>query len=1385
MDRDDSEATIAGRRPADTVVAGRYRLLSEIGRGSMGKVYRVEHVHTGEAFAMKVLGAHVETDASMVERFKREARTPALIKSDHVVKVIDADVAPELGGAPFLVMELLDGVDLEKYSAHAGKLPAADVVRILGQVARALDRAHAIGVVHRDLKPANVFMHRREDGVVVKLLDFGISKLAPTGEAARITASGAIMGTPLYMPPEQALGRSEIRPAADIWSLGMLAYRLLTGQTYWSAHSVAELMAAIVRDPVSVPTARHSELPAEFDAWFLRSCDRSPDERWSSAGEQITALAAALGLSTHASGLPGSEPDKTLRSADEAARAIETVVDVLRSIPREPAPKAASASTSRPALEGERRHVTVLSLDMTLSSLSGEEVDPEDLRDVTADYHAACQAILGALGRPLTETLGDGVLVYFGYPVAQGDDAKRAVTVGLRIAEAAQRIHERVSRTLSVALSMRGGVHTGLVVTGDSSGAPAAKNLVGQVPQVASNLKRLAPANAIAISAATQRLVRGSFTCEPLDGQLGGTASGVFRVTGELDSGVGDSVDRGTTDLVGREVESALLMEKLQDLEGGTGHVVLLTGEAGIGKSSVLRAFKKSLVGGDFSWLDCRCSPYFHSTALHPVVELLKRLLELSTDDSPEERLLKLRAFLREHDAGKEALALIGSLLSLPLPDELAALNLSPQRQKEKTYAAIASLLLDLAKKQPVVMVVEDLHWADPSTLELLGTLVDEGPRTAMLLVLTARNEFGSPWGARGHIAQLNLSRLSKKRIEAMVRRISGGKALPEEVMQELCNKTDGVPLFVEEMTKNLLEASFLEDKGSHYALSRPLPALGIPGTLRDSLASRLDRLGAAKATAQLAATLGRDFDYDLLRAVATASDEELARDLRALVESELLYQRGTVPRARFTFKHILVQEAAYESLLKNARKDAHTKISSALVELRPELCASQPEVLAHHRAGAGQHLEAAGDLLRAGQHALQRSANVESITHLRRAIELCEAAPPSRARAAVESTLHTFLGVPLMMTKGYGAEEVEQAYAKALSLSAGEESSRLLPVLWGLWIFYHVRARYRTAYELSEKLMALAATTPDSNVQVAAHLAHGSTCLLTGRLEAARDNLEKCIRQYDPVHHRGHAYLFGQDSLTFARTMLSWVLWLQGHPDQAVRMGNDAIAWAEEVKHPNTLAFALGMTAALHQYRGDRKGAAQTSGELIAMAGEQGLLHWLSAGRIVHGWATSGPTTDDEGVPGMLEGRAVWAAIGARVADSHWDAMIAERHLDGGRKEDCDKLLAAMRAFVADSDERSFEPEIDRLEGELLLLEEGKEAEAEACFQRALDRARANGARSLMLRAATSLARVMTAGGRADDAQALLAPIWALFKEGHDTRDLVRAKGVLTGMFL
>ncbi len=290
MDRDDSEATIAGRRPADTVVAGRYRLLSEIGRGSMGKVYQVEHVHTGEAFAMKVLGAHVETDASMVERFKREARTPALIKSDHVVKVIDADVAPELGGAPFLVMELLDGVDLEKYSAHAGKLPAADVVRILGQVARALDRAHAIGVVHRDLKPANVFMHRREDGVVVKLLDFGISKLAPTGEAARITASGAIMGTPLYMPPEQALGRSEIRPAADIWSLGMLAYRLLTGQTYWSAHSVAELMAAIVRDLQSVPTARASALPADTDAWFLAARVIARQRALVERRRQITAL---------------------------------------------------------------------------------------------------------------------------------------------------------------------------------------------------------------------------------------------------------------------------------------------------------------------------------------------------------------------------------------------------------------------------------------------------------------------------------------------------------------------------------------------------------------------------------------------------------------------------------------------------------------------------------------------------------------------------------------------------------------------------------------------------------------------------------------------------------------------------------------------------------------------------------------------------------------------------------------------------------------------------------------------------------------------------------------------------------------------------------------
>ncbi len=1382
-------ATVAGQRPQKTVISGRYRLIEEIGRGNMGKVYRVEHVHTGETFAMKVLGPHIDTDPAMIERFKREARTPALIRSEHVVKVIDADAASELGGAPFLVMELLDGVDLEKFALHTGKLPAADVVRILSQVAKALDKAHAIGIVHRDLKPANIFMHRREDGVVVKLLDFGISKLGASQDAARITASGAIMGTPLYMPPEQATGQTAIGPAADVWAMGMLAFRLLSGRTYWSMTTMAELMAAIVRDPVSAPLAGEAGLPPAFEAWFLQSCHRAPEARFASAGEQVQKLAAALevplvGSSSSAELL--ASVGRTLVSAGGAARPVETVVDL---IPTQSAPPAlASAVEQRSALppasvEGERRQVTVLSLEMTLSALGGGEVDPEDLRDVTAGYQTACAEILGQLGSPVTQTMGDGVLVYFGYPAAQGDDAKRAVQAGLRIADAAKRIHERVSRSLAVALSLRAGVHTGLVVTGDLGSQPDVRNVVGQVPQIASQLKRSAPANAVAISAATHRLVKAQFVCQPLSTAIEGTAADAFQVTSEASLELMDSVDGRLAPLVGREIESALLLEKFRDLASGQGHVVLLTGEAGIGKSSVIRSFRQAISGEPVSWLECRCSPYFDSTALHPVMEMLKRMMGIGPDDSARDKAAKVWAFARQEDVEKDA-PLFGWLLGIPLEDA-SLVNQSPQLLKQRTRDAISSLLLRMTQRRQVVLVVDDLHWVDPSTLELLSALVDEGPSAGILLVLTARNEFSSPWGSRGHIAQLSLSRLTKPRMEALILQVSGGKPLPAVVVQEILTKTDGVPLFVEELTRDVLEAPFLKDAGTHFTLAGPLPALGVPGTLRDSLTSRLDRLGSAKATAQMAATLGREFDYDMLLRVTGSTDAELSQDLRVLVDGELLYQRGKPPAARYMFKHSLVQDTAYESLLKNARRQAHGRIAGVLVSEKPELCETQPEILAHHRAAAGQPIEAAADLLRAGQRALERSANAESIAHLTRAIELCESAPDSGTRAELEPTLRTLLGVPLMMTKGYGAPEVEQTYAKALSLANDAEGKQLLPVLWGLWIFYHVRANYRTAWEISDKLLALADRSGDSTVQVAAHLARGSTSLLTARYEAARRHLELSIHHYDAAAHRGHAYMFGQDSLVFARAMLSWTLWLTGLPDQALRVSAHAVSWARELGHPNTLAFALGMAAALHQYRGERPQVESFSSELIAMAGPQGLLHWLSEGRILHGWATSGPTTENEGLVEMREGRAVWSMIGARVADTHWDAMIAERLMDDNQRAEGLALVAKMKAFVEDSDERSFEPEVHRLEGEMLLLEPGHEVEAEACFERAIDLAKRQGARSLLLRASTSLARMWTAASKSDRAAELLRPVWSSFQEGLGTRDLVRAKAVLSGVFL
>ncbi len=633
-----------------------------------------------------------------------------------------------------------------------------------------------------------------------------------------------------------------------------------------------------------------------------------------------------------------------------------------------------------------------------------------------------------------------------------------------------------------------------------------------------------------------------------------------------------------------------------------------------------------------------------------------------------------------------------------------------------------------MASKDPLVFVVDDLHWIDPSTLELLGLLVNHGPATGILTILTTRPEFAAPWGARSHTTQVSLGRLPRARIEKLVAELAKGKPLPSEVVDQLVTKTDGVPLFVEELTKMVLESGLVRELADRWELTAPLPSLAIPATLRDSLAARLDRLGEVKATAQLASAIGREFGYDLLRAVSPLSDTALEEQLQKLVECELVYQRRLPPRRAFVFKHQLVQEAAYESLLKNARRQYHQRIADALVRRFPDVVDGQPEILARHYAAAGLPLPAVECLLRAGQMALVRSANAEAIAHLSKGLDLLAALPETPERASLEAAVHTVLGVPLMLSKGYGSAEVEQTYARARELKKMGASRDLLPVLWGLWIFYHVRAKYRTAYELTDQLLELAEREHDLDARLCAHIAHGSTAMVMGEYEVAQDHLERAIALYDPALHRAHAHMFGQDPGMFARVMLAWTLWPIGQMDQAARCAEEAIILARGVSHPNSLGFALGLAGAVDQDRGDLATTERHGSELIALSTEQGFPHWLGLGHVLHGWARKERGEYGPGIEEIAGGRATWKMIGARIADSQWDCILAESLAQAGRHAEALGVLSGCAAFIEESEERFFEPEIYRLRAEITMGTTAAGAEADKHLLRALDLAKKRG---------------------------------------------------------
>ncbi|MBI3800081.1 MAG: AAA family ATPase [Deltaproteobacteria bacterium] len=1024
-----------------------------------------------------------------------------------------------------------------------------------------------------------------------------------------------------------------------------------------------------------------------------------------------------------------------------------------------------------------------------------------------AYQHVSAEVITRYEGH-IAQYLGDGLPVYFGYPRAHEDDTQRAVRAGLGIIE---KVRDLTTR-LPAALQVRIGIHTGPVVVGEIGAGKKREQLaLGETPNLAARLQGLAEPDTIVISAAAQRLIGGLFDCQPLGQQtLKGVSAPVqvYRVLSESSAQSRLEVDVSTgrlTPLVGRANEVGLVLERWTAAQAGEGQVVLLSGEPGIGKSRLVQEVKERIVQQRATCLEFRCSPYSQNSALYPVITHLQRVLQVERDDTPQTKLAKLQQILARYRFPQtDTLLLLAALLSLPQPVDTPPLTLSPQKQKQKTQEALVAWLVEEAEHAPVYGVWEDLHWADPSTLELLGLLLTQVPTTRSLVLLTARPEFTPPWSSRTHLTPLTLGRLPRIQAVEMIKKVTDGKPLPAEVQQQIVSKTDRVPLFVEELTKMVLESGLVQETDGHYELTGPLPPLAIPATLQDSLMARLDRLATGKEVAQMGATLGREFSYEVLQAISPVDEDNLQQALARLVEAEVLYQRGIPPQARYVFKHALIQDAAYQSLLKSTRQQHHRQIAQVLEERFPETVETQPELEAHHYTEAGLIAQAIPYWQRAGQRAVQRSANSEAISHLTKALEVLKTLPDTPERTQQELDLQIVLGPALIAIKGWAAPEVEKTYTRARELCQQVgETPQLFPVLWGLWVFHDVRAKFQKSHELGEQLLTLAQSVQDPALLLEAHVALAYTLHFLGEFIPAREHSEQGVALYDLQQHRALTFLYGGvDPGMASYALTAQALWSLGYPAQALKRSHEAIILARELSHPHSLAFALGLGARVHQFCRERQAAQEQTEAAMTLSTEQGLPFWLAWGTIVRGWALAEQGQEQEGIAQIRQGLAAYRATGAEGWRSYFLVLLAEAYEKVGQTEEGLAVLVEALAAVDNSGERMCEAELYRLKGQLTLKQSGvrspasevpntqhptpstqAQAAAEACFLKAIEIARQQQAKSWELRASTSLARLWQSQAKIREAHEMLSEIYHWFTEGFDTKDLQEAKVLLAAL--
>jgi class 3 adenylate cyclase/tetratricopeptide (TPR) repeat protein len=1042
--------------------------------------------------------------------------------------------------------------------------------------------------------------------------------------------------------------------------------------------------------------------------------------------------------------------------------------------------------TPKASSPGERRQLTVMFCDLVGSTALSTILDPEELNTLIKSYRAACGAVVSRYAGHVAQYLGDGILVYFGWPVAYEDSAERAVRSALDIIEAVKAMPS--ARPLAVRI----GLATGPVVVGEDSpdGGAEAGLAVGETPNLAARLLGLATPGEIVIASATRRLLGNAFSLTDLGRHsLKGIEQPVQawrldearRVEGRFKAAHGGIE---IAPLVGREEEATLLEHCWQQTRGGSGQVVLIGGQAGIGKSRLTQGLRERIREPHTS-LHYQCSPFHLNSPLHPFIEEIESSAGFAREDAPVQRFEKLEAALADLVPHMEdALPLFAALLSLPA-GRYPPLQLSPQKQKEKTLEALIDRVRALTRRGPVMIAIEDIHWIDPTSQDLLELLVPIVSSLPVLLVMTYRPEYLPPWTG-AHVNTVTLNRLSREQGAVLVGSVTRGKALPPEVLDEVLARTDGIPLFVEELTRSVLESGLLREEDDHYVLQGPLSALAIPVSLRDSLMARLDRLGKVKELAQIGACIGREFSFELLHHISALHTDALERELEKLVDAGLVSRNGAPPSAVYIFKHALVQDAAYESLLKSRRGELHSRIADVLENEFADRVAKTPEWLAYHLTQAGHLTQAIPLWRRAGTLAVARVALKEAVAHFTKGLRLIDQLAPSLERDSMELTIREPLNAAWTGLRGWAAPEVGENAMAILHLAESRGNQRnLFLALWWVWTSTITQGRIADSQVWADRLLAEGRQASEIDLKCFGHLTAMVQYFLNGRLTEAREQYDLALALYDPGSAEQWIQMTGHDLRTFVEVYACQLIWIMGYPDQARKLSDECVVRAHGEGHAFNLVWALTFSAYVFAYRREPDRFLGRVGEADHLAREQGLafIHEVSVPQ-ASGIAALLNHRPAEAIALLRRGIERWTKTGGNVRiPLIKSALAVATELEGDTSTALKLIDECIEQIERPSgQERLWLPEVLRCKG-WILMRDGRDDEAEANMRASIDCARQQQARSWELRSSTTLATLLVSRGQADAARDLLSPIYEWFTEGAETRDLVEARELLESL--